>query len=154
MTTFVGFVPTTIQPFSFQPTLDGQVYLAVVRWGLWGQRWYVFLYANSGPRVFTLPLIESVDPVTRTLTTTRGLYTAQVNSAAGLLPAMAVAGANLAAGTAIAAVRGTTVRLSQPAALTGVDQSAVCNLDFNLLAGYGFSSTLVYRLSSQQFEIT
>lgn len=53
------FRPTAIQPFQFQPTLDGAVYTCFVLWGLFGQRWYVWLYALNGTRVLTIPLIGS-----------------------------------------------------------------------------------------------
>lgn len=45
--------------FQFNPTLDGDVYAGVVRWGLFGQRWYLFLSDLNGDLVVTLPLIAS-----------------------------------------------------------------------------------------------
>jgi len=44
VTTFTDFVPNNVAPFSFQPTLDGQVYTVRVTWNVFGQRWYVNLY--------------------------------------------------------------------------------------------------------------
>jgi hypothetical protein len=55
----VNFLPTNVGPFRFQPVLDGATYSAQVRWGLFGQRWYLFLFALSGTRIFTLPMVGS-----------------------------------------------------------------------------------------------
>lgn len=154
MTTYYAFTPNTTSTFQFQPTLDGEVYQAIIVWNLWGQRWYLNLYANSGPLVVAEPVISSVDQVTSiTLTTTQDEYTATVSSATGLLANQAIASANVPAGTTIQVLAGTTVRLSQPATATGTDPAAVFSFDVNLLAGYGFASTLVFRDSSQNFEV-
>jgi hypothetical protein len=48
MTTFTNFVPTTVSPFLFSPELDGEVYSAVITWSLFGQRFYLNLYAPDG----------------------------------------------------------------------------------------------------------
>ena len=48
MTTFTNFVPGNQVPFSFQPTLDGQVCTVTVTWNLFGVRYYLNLYAPDG----------------------------------------------------------------------------------------------------------
>jgi hypothetical protein len=55
------FIPSNITAFSFQPTLDGVVYNIIVVWSLFGQRYYVNCYTNTGSLVFSLPLIGSLD---------------------------------------------------------------------------------------------
>lgn len=60
MATIIAFQPTnSAPPFQFQATLDGSVYTAIVKWGLFGQRWYLWLYSLSGTRIFTLPMVGS-----------------------------------------------------------------------------------------------
>ena len=59
MTTYTQFTPSVSQNFSFQPTLDGQVYNVVVTWSLFGQRWLVNCYDLSGALVFARPLRSS-----------------------------------------------------------------------------------------------
>lgn len=59
MTTFVNFAPTAVAPFQFQPTLDGVIYNAIVRWNVFGQRWYVTVYQQDGTPIVTLPNIGS-----------------------------------------------------------------------------------------------
>ena len=61
MTTYTQFSPAINQNFSFQPTLDGQLYNVVVTWSLFGQRWVVNAYGLSGALVFQKPLIASPD---------------------------------------------------------------------------------------------
>lgn len=58
MTTF-AFTPTASANFQFVPTLDGNQYTAIVTWNLFGQRYYISIYALDGTRVLTTPLIGS-----------------------------------------------------------------------------------------------
>lgn len=59
MTTFFDFVPSTVAPPQFQPTLDGQQYTCVVRWNIFGQRYYVACFSLGGQLIFNRPLIGS-----------------------------------------------------------------------------------------------
>ena len=59
MTTLTQFTPSVAQNFSFEPTLDGQVYSVVVTWSLFGQRWLVNCYDQTGTLVFARPLRSS-----------------------------------------------------------------------------------------------
>ena len=59
MTTFTQFTPSVSKNFTFQPTLDGQVYSVVVTWSLFGQRWLVNCYDLSGNLKFARPLRAS-----------------------------------------------------------------------------------------------
>ena len=56
MTTLTQFIPTVNQNFSWQPTLDGAQYTAVVSWSLFGQRWILSVYTLQGALVVQKPL--------------------------------------------------------------------------------------------------
>jgi len=60
-TTYVDFNPSLTSNFIFQPTLDGNVYTAIVNWNVFGQRYYLNLYDLSGNLVLCIALIESPD---------------------------------------------------------------------------------------------
>ncbi len=89
MTIYTQFSPAVNQNFSFQPTLDGQLYNAIVTWSLFGRRWIVNVYTLGGALVFQKPLTGSPD-----------------------------------------------------------------GYDINIAAGYFFTSTLVYRDSTNNFEVS
>src|SRR6266566_2988171 len=67
---YFPFTPSVNAPFQFTPTLDGVQYQAVVTWNLYGQRYYVNLYALDGTLVFSLPLVGSTNWANVQLTTT------------------------------------------------------------------------------------
>ena len=55
MTTYVDFAPTASQPFQFQAALDGQLYTIIVKWNLFGQRWYVNVFDLSQNLICSVP---------------------------------------------------------------------------------------------------
>lgn len=62
MTTYINFTPVAqanAQPFTFQATLDGNIYNFSVTWSLFGQRWYINCFAQDGTWIFTLPFVGS-----------------------------------------------------------------------------------------------
>jgi hypothetical protein len=59
MTTFVNFVPSNTQPFQFQAILDGGAYTVVVRWNLFGQRYYLDISDINGELVLSIPMVGS-----------------------------------------------------------------------------------------------
>jgi hypothetical protein len=59
MTTLVPFTPSLQAPFQFQATLDGAIYTAIIKWNVFGQRWYFNLYTSGNVRVVTRALIGS-----------------------------------------------------------------------------------------------
>lgn len=53
------FAPSSTQPFEFQPILDGVQYVALIKWNLFGRRYYLELYQVDGTRVLTTAVVES-----------------------------------------------------------------------------------------------
>ena len=73
MTTLTPFTPNLNAPFQFQPVLDGQSYTAIIKWNIFGQRYYVELYTTDQTLVFNLPLIGS--PPDYAISMTGGYFT-------------------------------------------------------------------------------
>lgn len=158
MTTLIAFTPNATRLFQAQITLDGQPYTVIVTWASWGQRWYFNLLAASGVLVVSEGLIGSADAAMFALTTVTGSYLASVSPAPTLngvlLRGQAVNSTNVPPATTLSVVAGANLRLSNPATVTGTDSAASFGYNVNLVAGYGFTSTVVFRESAQQFEIT
>ena len=75
-TTFIDFTPQANQNFQFQPTLDGAVYTAIVTWNVFGERYYVNLYALDGTLIFCLPMTGS--PLGYDISLTGGYFTTKL----------------------------------------------------------------------------
>lgn len=60
MTTF-AFSPSQLTPFQFSPTLDGATYNAIVKWNVYREDWYLFVYTSQAIPVLIRPLIASPD---------------------------------------------------------------------------------------------
>ena len=162
MTTLIPFVPSPNTPFTFQPTLDGQQYNAIVTWNFWdlGGRWYVNLYDQQQNRIFTLPLIGSQAQTTlSSMSWDAGLVTAV---APGVLPYGIGAIAQYSIANAVPSGYNGVFRctITGPATFTYplTDDPGLCtapgafSIDVSLTGGY-FTSTLVYRQSTGNFEI-
>ena len=89
MTTLVTFNQTSTANFTFNPQLDGTIYVAVCTWNSYSSRYYISIYDTARTLIMIRPIIGSPD-----------------------------------------------------------------EYDINLVFGYFTTSTLVYRVSSNQFEIT
>jgi len=165
MTTFTTFAPTATKPFSFQPTMDGAQYNAVITWGLAGQRWYVNLYDQTGNLIFYLPMIGSPTALqTSTLTWSgvQNLVTVTTAVPHGLPIGITVQ--LTIVGVAPAAYNGIwTMFVIGPSTLTypldvdpGSDATVNGNIgrDINIAGGYFKTSTLVFRDATQQFEVS
>lgn len=161
MTTITPFSPSAATPFQFNPTLDGQVYSAIITWNLFGQRWYANLYALDGVRVFTLPLIGSAVGINlQTLSWALGTVTAVTSIPHGYkvgatirltITGVVPDGYN---GTFDCLITGDSQFTYQmPTALAGMTQAGVVSYDISLTAGY-FASTMVFREPNQQFEVS
>ncbi len=85
MTALTLFSPGANQNFSFQPTLDGQQYSAVITWSLFGQRWILNLRTLQGSLVLQKPLTGSpngydINLVAGYFTTSTLVYRAPTNN--------------------------------------------------------------------------
>lgn len=159
MTNF-QFQPSTQAPFQFQPSLDGDVYNAVVSWNLFGARYYLNVYALSGALVFSMALIGSpTGTAIEQMTWEAGKVTVVTADPHGYDIGKTV---DLTlSGCAPAAYNGRV-----EAFVTEVDQIVfsldtdpglatiygTLSYDISMTAGY-FASTLVFRESSSQFEV-
>lgn len=160
MTTVFQFAPSPLAPFQFQPTLDGATYSAVVTWNTFGQRWYLNLYSLDGTLVVCEALIGSGDPINlASLSWANGIATATLAVPSGWkigsVIELTIAGCVPDAynGSVLAAISN-DVTFTYPIADDpgGTTQLGVASYDIDLVWPY-FASTLVFRESSQQFEV-
>ena len=161
MTTIFPFTPTTRTQFQFAPTLDGQVYNAFTPWSLFGKRFYLNLVALDGTPVLYTALAGSPDGVAlQTLSWARGLAMAVTDEPHGYKIAKTVmltilgATPNAYNGLVQAFITGPNTfsyPLANDPGPATVPGSAIYNI--NLVGGL-FDSTLVFRESSQQFEVS
>lgn len=81
--TTIRFTPSPKSNFQFQPTLDGTVYNCLIKWNLFGQRYYLNIYTLQRVLVVCLPLIGSPNDYDISLTagyfTTPIVYRASTN---------------------------------------------------------------------------
>lgn len=163
MTTYIPFSYPPNSAFTTQITLDGNLYSLVVNWGLFGQRSYVNLFDQSGNRIFTTALIGSPDPVAISSLSwddTTQLVTVVTAAAHGVpiatLSALTISGATPTTynGLWLMTSQNATTLTFPLATDPGVATlDGAVGVNINLVAGYGFSSTLVFRESSQNFEV-
>lgn len=162
MTTYTNFAPTPQAPFQFQAVLDGAPYTIIVTWLAFGQRWYVNCYDQNNNLIFCLPLIGSAD----------GLPLSALSWASGLVTATTGAPHGFRIGSAVQlTLTGTSpdgfngsflcsvLNTTQFSYLVANDPGPIATLgaasyNVNLAAGYFQTSTLVFRTSTQNFEVT
>ena len=150
-------------PFQFQPTLDGEVYNAAVVW-LFGmaQRWYLQLYSLSGNLVFLQALIGSPSGFNiEAMSWSNGAVTITTAGFHDYLPLstidLTVAGAAPSVFNGVQRMfvvdrQTLTFMLSaDPGSPTVLGR---VSYDINMGESYFEDSTLVYRESTQQFEVT
>jgi hypothetical protein len=63
MTTFYNFVVSHIRAPSFTPTLDGQQYTITITFNISAQRYYINCLTIDGQLLFSVPLVESTQPI-------------------------------------------------------------------------------------------
>lgn len=162
MTTLTAFKPPPNNSFSFQPTLDGETCNVIVWWNVDGQRWYVSASLPDGTQLFNLPLIGSPGAVSlQALNWSNGAAQGQTDSPHGhaFLSTVKLTIADCLPdaynGTFPCFIVGKD-KFSYP--IPGdpgaVTQLGTVSYDFNIGAGYLKSSTLVFRESTQMFEVT
>lgn len=174
MTTVVDFAPsaTATPPFQFQATLDGAQYIVTTTWNILGQRWYINVYDLSGNLILARPVVGSGAKIQGVLTWGDGTATAALqaphNVPIGSVANVEITGTGLGydgAWRALAVDDETlTYSLSSDPGQYGLTGNA--SQDVNLIGGQPssydasgnpltwFSSTLVYRSGTQQFEVS
>ena len=85
MTTYTLFTPGPQAPFQFNATLDGQQYLVIITWNIFGQRWYVNIYDLYGNLVLAIAMAGSppdynINLVQGYFTTSTFVYRVATNS--------------------------------------------------------------------------
>lgn len=162
MTTVVPFQPTPFAPVSFMVTLDGQQYTVTVTWNLFGQRWYFNVSDLSGDVVLSEGLVGSPSPVQiASLAWANGLVTATTVTPHGFLDRsttdLTVAGcAPSAYSGAVQAYIQDKKKIFWPVAENPgpATQLGTVSFDIDLVEQYFQISTVVFRESTQQFEIS
>lgn len=155
------FLPNPAAPFQFQPVLDGTLCTGVVTWNLFGQRWYLNLFDASSNLIVALPLIGSVDDASlASLSWANGTVTATTTAPHGFLRLatvdLYVSGCSPAAFDGLArALVVDAFTLSWPLASDPgqATQLGSVGAPIDMLGGYFEISSMLFRESSQQFEV-
>jgi hypothetical protein len=161
LTTFYNFQPPAQSNFTFEPTLDGNPYTAVVPYLLFGQRFYLQLTSLNGTLIFNRALVGSPSGVSiETMTWQTGYVAVETTAPHGYSVGQTIE---------------LTIKGCSPPALNGIfdclitgpdtftyplpgDPGAASALggisyDIDLAFGYFQVSTLVYRTATAQFEV-
>lgn len=161
MTALFDFLPTTVAPYTFQPTLDGLEYTGIVTWNLFGQRWFLNLYKLDGTLVVAEPLIGSpVGLFIETLTWSKGLALATTTLPHGYRIGesidLTIVGCSPDAYNGrfrCFVVDENMFTYSIPSVTPAAATVGSVGYDINLVAGYFTTSTLVYRVANGQIEV-
>ena len=168
MTTYFQFAPSQSSQYQFSPTLDGAVYNARVPSLLFGNRYYLDLKAANGAQIWYGAIVGSPTGVQiESLSWSNGVVTATTSAPHGYKIATSVS--LVIAGCAPDAYNGVVQALS-----TGTDtfsypltadpgQATVfgsAGQEFSLIGGVPnvngvtFTSRLIFRTETQQFEVS
>jgi len=162
MTTYFDFVPSPVQAFQFEPEFDGQIYTAVVRWSLFGARWYLGLFNSDGGLVFNLPLVGSTDALqVNAVEWAHGYVTLRLAQPHNY-PRLATIDLTLTGFLPVTYNQRVRAFVNSPETLqypSATDPGTVTTLGvvdnpINLVGGYFTESTLVFREANQQFEVS
>lgn len=161
MTTIVPFRPTPFAPFSFFVTLDGAQYTVSVLWSVFGQRWYVNVVASDGSIVVSEGLSASPSAVRiASLTWVNGFVTAVTSEPhgyrLGFTTELTINGCipTVYNGDVLAYIVDEDTLFWPLSADPGsATQMGVTSFDIDLVEQYFETSSIVFRESTQQFEI-
>jgi hypothetical protein len=164
MTTYIHFTPQPLQAFGFAATLDGQEITCQVPWSLFANRWYLSMADANGISIVFRALIGSPDAlVIKNIEWDQddGIFveTLQPHMFEFMQTCnLTIAGADPDVLNGIWScfiLSPTTFVIPYPEKSPVPIQSyGQVSCDVNLAAGYFNTSTLVFRQSTQQFEIT
>lgn len=162
MTTYVQFSPSTLGPFQFTATLDGNNYNCTITWNLFRRGWYLNCYDLSNNLIFSEPLISSPAAfLIQTITWASNLVTVETETPHGIplgnVAQFTIAGCTPSAYNGVVRALATgpstfTYPLAGNPGLISVAGSVQRNQ--NLAGGYFQTSTLVYRESTGNIEIS
>jgi hypothetical protein len=158
----VPFQPRVGVVFSFQATLDGQQYILSVPWGVAGQRWFLKCTTLSGVVIFLLPLIGSADGITlESVAWSLGKVTLVTSAPHGikigtvaLLTVSGVAPGAFNGTFPCSAIDEMTLTYPLPGNPGTVTALGLVAYNINIGQGYFSTSSIVFRQSSQNFEVT
>ncbi len=154
--TFVTFLPSTVAPFSFQPTFAGVQYAVTVPWNAYGERYYISVADLSGNVLLFRPMTSSGPSLQATFTWANGWAVATTalahNLPIGNVANPIVAGTNSPYDGSWQVLATATAALAYPLAVEPTT-STTGTVDFgiNLVGGY-FDGYLIYHADTQQFE--
>jgi hypothetical protein len=166
MTTYTLFTPTpaaSSSPFGFQPTLDFQASNGLVPWSLFGRRWYFQLTDVGGNLIVLRSLVGSPDGVLNKLITThvQGFVTVETTLPHDfkLMDTVDITLSGVTPETLNGAQRAfitgpTSYRFSVNQIFPSVTSYGRTDYNIDLVQYYVLDSTLVFRESSQNFEVT
>lgn len=162
MTTIVPFTPSSQTAFTFQATLDSNLYNMIVPWNLFGQRYYLSCYDLTNNLIFSLPLIGSTDAI-------------NIESASWVNNTVTIT-ASQPHKLKVGSVVNLTIYNMNPSSFNGTFMCYIINstqfsytvvgypgsvsslgsfyYGINIASGYFNTSSIIYRTSSQQFEIS
>jgi hypothetical protein len=159
VSTLVQFQPSTVAPFTFQPTLSGAVYSAVVTWNAFGERYYLNLYDLSGNLILCRAVSSagpqfqgslSWDPTTTFATATTTLpHQVPVGQLANVW--VSETGTPFDGAWQGLSTSATTLTFSMPDPEQVAPVTGVVSFLLNLIGGLGLG-WLVFHYASQQFE--
>ena len=168
MTTFVNFAPSTSGAFQFQANLDNQTYNAIVTSLLFGNRYYLNLYALDGTLIISTALVGSPTGIAiQALSWANGSVSVTTAAPHGYAIAstimLTLTGSSPDAynGLVAAFITGPSTFTYPVAADPGSASTfGTASFNVNMIGGVPdengtpFSSTLIFREQSQQFEIS
>jgi hypothetical protein len=157
-TTFVAFTPTSIAPFTFQPTINGVQYNVSVPYNEFGQRYYVNVTDLSGNPIIFTALVSGGPSLLASLSWASGVATATTtinhNVPLGWPVNMRLSQSNSGFDGTYQALSTSPVTLTYPLPVNpnkSMPVTGTVNFDINLLSGLGIGS-LWYQDSTGQFE--
>lgn len=171
MTTYTNFAPSTVAPFQFQATLDGEQYNVIVTWGLFGNgpaaispRYFINVYALDGTLIVCTALVGSPTALAlsgltwnannnRVTATTAKPHGYKIGTVVGLTISGCTPNAyNGHYQCLITGPSTVSYALSNNPGAATVLGAAAYNVD--LLGGYFAQSSLIYRTQATQFEVS